>query len=74
MPTFSEITFHPFFSNVLDYIGRQDLVTKDGRKVEIKRSFSGKFKIYVDGALTVETGCNLTASAYLCNIETGVMG
>jgi hypothetical protein len=74
MPTFREITFHPFFSNVLDYIGRQDLVTKDGHKVEIKRSGSGKFKIYIDGTLTMETGCNLTASAYLCNIETGVMG
>lgn len=66
---FQEITFSPFRTNVLDCIGRNDLVTEDGRQVKIRRQ-NADFVIEIDGQ-TYHTDDNVTASRILNNFPVG---
>jgi hypothetical protein len=68
------INVSPFRTNVLDLIGREDLVTRDGRKVSVRRESDRYFIITVDGQERARTDDNLAASYCLNSIETGAMG
>lgn len=67
---FNKITFHPFRTNILDCVGRTDLVTQDGRLVQIKRKMRGEFVITIGDEIW-ETDDNLSASRILNDHEVG---
>lgn len=68
---FHEITFHPFRTNVLDCVGRTDLVTRDGLPVQIGRNMRGEFVVTIGGE-TYRTDDNLQASRVLNEHQVGV--
>jgi hypothetical protein len=71
---FSPINVSPFFTNVLDLVGREDLVTPYGSSVTVERSGNG-FRItyaVIDGQRTMEAGDNISASFILNSVDGGV--
>lgn len=69
MTTSSPIAFHPFRSNILDYVGNKNLVTHDNRSVGISQDMRGQFTVTVNGEKVVEDADNLAASAQLCELK-----
>lgn len=67
---FHEITFHPFRANVLDCVGRTDLVTQGGQPVQIKCNMRGEFVVIIGGE-TYRTDDNLQASRVLNEHQVG---
>jgi hypothetical protein len=65
-----EINVSPFRTNVLDLVDRDDLVTQDGRKVEVRREYRD-FVVIVDGKERVRTDDNLAASYCLNQVTVG---
>ncbi len=70
--THHPLNFSPFATNVLDCVGRADLLTRDGRAVRIENHVRG-FEIYLDGKLECETPINTSASYFLNSLEVGVL-
>lgn len=70
--TFREIVFSPFATNVLDWVDKPGLVTKDGRPVEIHMPTTN-FVILVDGQRTYVGPDNLWASNKLNRYPVGVL-
>ena len=70
--TFREINFSPFANNVLDFVGRNDLVTSAGERVLLSRS--GLDFIIAIGYLKWETDDNIEASYILNSCQVGVSG
>ena len=69
---FREINFGPYGTlNVLDAVGRIDLRTKGGQKVEVKRYTPGGFTIYIGGVRMHENLDNLQASYALNSAQVG---
>jgi hypothetical protein len=66
---FKEINFSPFATNVIDCIGRNDLITQDGRLVSILRNMT-EFVIIIDGEIH-RTKDNVTASKILNDCPVG---
>lgn len=58
------IQFNPFTNNVLDYVGREDLITPDGDSVKIVCRMGGGFDVTIKGK-TEKNFNNLAASAWL---------
>lgn len=73
LESFNEINFSPFASNVLDYVGREDLCTVGGAKVTIKRP-GMSFEISIEGESKYVTDSNLDASSYLNRKQVGIRG
>lgn len=70
---FKQIEFHPMRVNVLDAVGRTDLVTRYGDPVTLMRNTRGEFIITIAGKVYT-TDDNLEASGYLWNNEVGTNG
>lgn len=71
MTSHRPITFHPFRTNVLDCVGRTDLVTETGQPVTIGRNMAGEFVITIAGEVW-RSDDNLAASGYLVRHGVGV--
>lgn len=71
MKIFQAINFSPFAHNMLDYIGRADLVTAKGIPVNLRRS-GNKFACNI-GAEHVETDDNVAMSYFLNIHEVGTI-
>ncbi len=69
-----EINFGPFATNVLDSVGRKDLCTSDGQKVEIRHYCPSGFTIYIGRAKVCEYVDNLQASYILNMAQVGTAG
>jgi len=70
--THQPINFHPMAQNVLDYVGRTDLVTGNGRPVRIaKRMSGGGFDVTI-GDQRYQDVSNLEACGLLWQHETGL--
>lgn len=67
---FSPIRVSPYATNVLDLVGREDLVTRSGIPVTVRRDMYGFFILDI-GKLHLETPDNLEASFILNSHETG---
>jgi hypothetical protein len=71
MPTvFREINFSPFAKNVLDYVGREGLVTYTGQPVKIEKPLALAFTVTI-GSATRRDLSNLDASYWLNSQPTG---
>ena len=68
----NQITFHPFRENILDYIGRNDLETPDGKKVIIDRSGTFDFAVRFDGEEVFRGDSNLSVSGFLNDNNVGI--
>ena len=64
----TRITVGPFWTNVLDLVGRSDLIAGDGRTVTVRRS-SMDFVVEIEGKEVARTNHNLSASYFLNQIE-----
>lgn len=64
----SEINFHPWKNNVLDYVGRKLVSTKTGEEVIVAQAMVDGFMIYVNGVLIESRLSNLAASSVLNRI------
>ena len=60
----------PFWTNVIDLVGRDDLVTKNGGKITIIHGY--RFTVLVDGKEIYYGDDNLQASAALNSVEVHV--
>lgn len=69
----SNINFHPFRSNVIDYVGQPLICTSTGEQVMVEQNMRGQFMVYVAGKLTESELDNLAASSVLnkigCQVE-----
>jgi hypothetical protein len=65
------INFSPFAYNVLNAVGRTDLITPDGKSVSVERS-GMDFVICIEGVEVARTPDNLSASYVLNMREVGV--
>ena len=70
----SDINFHPFRSNVIDYVGQPLVSTSTGEQVMVAQNMRGQFMVYVAGKLIETELDNLAASSVLnrigCRIAT----
>lgn len=64
------ITWHPWKSNPLDYIGAK-LITKDGKRVTLTRGLRD-FVVTVDGVEILRTDANATTCAILDRYDVGL--
>lgn len=64
----SEINFHPWKSNVIDYVGKELVSTTTGVKVKVGQDMRGQFIVYVDGVPAETELSNLAASSVLNRI------
>lgn len=71
MPEFHRITVGAFWTNVLDLVGKEGLVTRSGEPVTITRSGSGAFIIQVGNIKRYESDSNSEASFILNSWEVG---
>lgn len=69
---FRVIIFSPYNHNVLDYVGRKDLVTNSGNPVRISRD-GNDFIVRVEGHSPYINPDNIHTSFYLNMMEVGVM-
>ena len=68
---FHEINFSPFSNNVLDYVGRPDLHTIKGSKVNISHDVGG-FTLKLDGQVKALKLSNTEASYTLNKWQVGI--
>ena len=66
----TQINWHPFASNPLDYLDNEHLRTPDGGTVRIVKEMT--FRIYVNGTLADESDSNSAACAFLYHEEVGI--
>jgi hypothetical protein len=71
MKEFKGINFSPFQNNVIDFLGREDLITRSGIPVTL-RQFGMEFKINI-GADYLSTYSNTEASYFLNTREVGII-
>lgn len=72
-PAHREINFSPFANNVLDYVGKDNLSTPGGQKVEIDRAGMG-FRVKIGGKVVADKQDNLGASFALNMAQVGTRG
>jgi hypothetical protein len=70
---FHPINFGPLATNILDYVGKKGLSTRDGRVVEINYSyFPTTFRVYFEGKEVYSYPENISVSHFLNENEVGV--
>jgi hypothetical protein len=71
---FHPINFHPMKNNMLDYVGRDDLYTRDERQVTISQNMALEFIVKIDDFEVFRSVYNLAVSYYLNRLEVGLFG
>jgi hypothetical protein len=71
---FHPINFHPMKSNILDYVGRDDLFTRDERQVTISQNMALEFIVKIDDYEVFRSVYNLAVATYLNRLEVGLFG